>query len=87
MARRNLLHKSKLEKFKDFLILDGWEIQPTKNHWEILRAVKKNKKYPLIVYRKYEIKEHYTLMQRNVYLFYEFKKWEKGLKNDNKRRI
>ncbi|WP_290776097.1 hypothetical protein [Anaerofustis sp.] len=77
MARRNLLHKTKLEEFKKFLILNGWEIQPVKGEWEILRAKNKNEKYPLIVYKRYDVKEHYTLMNRDIYLFYEFKKYER----------
>jgi hypothetical protein len=77
MARRNLLHKTKLEEFKKFLILNGWEIQQVKGEWEILRAKNKNEKYPLIVYKRYDVKEHYTLMNRDIYLFYEFKKYER----------
>lgn len=54
MANRNTLSVSKLEDFKQWLIKDGWEIQETKGFWEVLRATKKGKKYPLIIYRKYK---------------------------------
>ena len=52
MANRNTLAVSKLENFKQWLIKYGWEIQETKGCWEVLRATKQGKKYPLIIYRK-----------------------------------
>ena len=65
MADRRLLHKSKLELFKKWLIADGWNIEETKGDYEVLRARKATKKRPLIVYSKLEAKEHYSVMNKD----------------------
>lgn len=58
MANRNTLHISKLEKFKNWLINDGWELLPlSKNPYEVLRASKMGISNPLIVYSG-KSKEH-----------------------------
>lgn len=44
MAVRNLLHKNKLEDFKQWLVECGWEIEPTKGDYEVLRARKDDKR-------------------------------------------
>lgn len=59
MATRNLLHKSHLEEFKEWLIKVGYQIHDTKGPYEVLRASKGSKW--LIVYRKADAKEHYTV--------------------------
>ena len=59
METRNLLHKSHLEEFKEWLIKCGWQIHDTKGIYEVLRASKGSKW--LIVYRKFGAKEHYTV--------------------------
>ena len=59
MATRNLLHKSHLEEFKEWLIKGGYQIHDTKGIYEVLRASKGSKW--LIVYRKASLKEHYSV--------------------------
>ena len=59
MANRCLLHKNKLEKFKQWLELDGWEIQDNKDLFEVIRA-RKDGRY-LIVYRRLDASEHYSI--------------------------
>ena len=59
MATRNLLHRSHLEEFKEWLIKVGYQIHDTKGLYEVLRASKGSKW--LIVYRKDSLKEHYSV--------------------------
>ncbi len=40
MANRNTLHRSKLDGFKRWLEQDGWDLQPAKGDYEVLRARK-----------------------------------------------
>lgn len=66
MANRHTLHVSKLEDFKEWLIKDGWEIiQTSSNIYEVLRAKKSGKQFPLIVYRKGNVKEHLSIADRD----------------------
>lgn len=67
MAIRNLLHKSKLNDFKRWLINDGWEIEPTKGLYEVLRARKGNKR-PLIIHARDNNKEHVTVQDRDAHI-------------------
>ena len=44
MAKRNVLHISKLENLKKWLVQDGWNILPSSNNpYEVLRVVKDGK--------------------------------------------
>ena len=63
MATRNLLHQSKLGDFTEWLVLDGWKIHPSKGLYEVLRAKKHDRL--LIVYRKADAKEHYSVMDKD----------------------
>lgn len=65
MANRHKLHISKLEDFKKWLVKDGWEIEDPKGIYEVLRARKFGRINPLIVYRKAEVKEHLSIMDRD----------------------
>ncbi len=67
MAIRNLLHKSKLNDFKRWLINDGWEIEPTKGLYEVLRAREGNKR-PLIIHARDNNKEHVTVQDRDAHI-------------------
>lgn len=40
MANRNTLHRSKLDGFKRWLEQDGWDLQPAKGDYEVLRAAR-----------------------------------------------
>jgi hypothetical protein len=60
MATRNLLHKIHLEAFKEWLKNDGWAIlDGARGLYEVIRA-KKGDRW-LIVYRKADAKEHYSV--------------------------
>lgn len=51
MAKRNVLHISKLEDLKKWLVKDGWDLLPLSNNpYEVLRASKAGKQNPLIIY-------------------------------------
>ena len=70
MAERCLLHKNKLDLLKWWLSSRGYEIQPTKDFYEVLRA--KKDKDTIIIYRKNEIKEHLTVQQKDHRLIRQF---------------
>jgi hypothetical protein len=61
MANRHTLHLKHLEEFTNWLIANGWEIEKTKGYYQILVARKSNRKQPLILYSKLQIKEHLTV--------------------------
>ena len=80
IANRCLLHKTKLEDFKIWLINDGWIIEKTKNFYEVLRATKPHKK-PLIIFKRNDLKEHYTVQGIYVGLVYQFIRNKKATKD------
>ena len=65
MACRYILHLNHMEAFEDYLVDRGWRIEPTKGIYEVLRARKTDRQYPLIVYKKASAKEHLTYMDRD----------------------
>ena len=72
MASRNILHRSKLESFKEYLISKGWGIQDTKGKYEALRAVNPEiQKRPLIVYDG-KSKEHLSIDDRDFPIIRDF---------------
>lgn len=73
MATRNLLHKSHLEEFKEWLIKTGWQIHDNKGAYEVLRASKGSKW--LIVYRRSDAKEHYTVRDLDYTTVGRFLRW------------
>lgn len=76
MAVRNLLHKGKLEEFKEWLVIDGWTIEPTKGYYEVLRARKGNRQ-PLIIYARDNSKEHLTVQGKDVHIVRSYLKESK----------
>jgi len=66
MANRALLHRSKIEDFKNWLQEDGWQIESTKGIYEVVRATKEGRR-PLIVYTRDDNKgkEHMTVQSRD----------------------
>lgn len=81
MANRNTLHINHVEKFKEWLKQDGWEIWDPKGPYEVLRAKKPGKKHPLIVYKKDGAKEHLSVSGTNmgvVAAFLKDKKYKDG---------
>jgi hypothetical protein len=66
MSNRSLLHRSKIEDFKNWLKEDGWKIEQPKGIYEVVRATKGTRK-PLIVYtRDNKGNEHITVQDRDV---------------------
>ena len=72
MATRKLLHRNKLDKFKNYLKSKGWIIQDTKGMYEALRAVNpKVQKRPLIIYDG-KSKEHFSVDDRDFNIVKDF---------------
>lgn len=79
MANRHTLSVNILDKFKEWLVADGWQIQETKGYYEVLRATKESRKHPLIVYFKHNNNSggnlaHYTVSDRDMGVVREFLK-------------
>lgn len=49
---RNTLHRSKIQEFREWLVGDGWSLEPTKGAYEELRA-RKGKRL-LLIYDRHE---------------------------------
>lgn len=72
MASRNILHRSKLENFKEYLVSKGWVIQDTKGIYEALRAVNPDvMKRPLIIYSG-KSKEHLSVDDRDSWIVRDY---------------
>ena len=72
MATRHLLHRSKLDEFKNYLKSEGWVIQDTKGMYEALRAVNPEvQKRPLIIYDG-KSKEHFSVDDRDFSIVRDF---------------
>lgn len=72
MATRNILHRSKLDDFKNYLKTKGWIIQDTKGIYEVLRAVNPEvRKRPLIIYNG-KSKEHFSIDDRDFSIVRDF---------------
>ena len=83
MANRSTLAVSQLEDFKKWLETDGWVIQKPKSFWEVLRAIKQDRKRPLIVYKRTDTNNgtklvHYTVDDRDMGVVWAFLKACKG---------
>ena len=72
MAIRYLLHRSKLDDFKNYLKSKGWVVQDTKGMYEALRAVNPEvQKRPLIIYDG-KSKEHFSVDDRDFSIVRDF---------------
>jgi len=69
MSRRNLLHKSKIEPFKQFLISKGYTLEKSNNIYEAIRATKDNK---IISFYQKDTCDHLTATGRGISLAKEF---------------
>ncbi len=58
-----LLHKSKLQAFKDWLDLNGHEHRPTTADWQVLQVRPKNDTRWHAVYERAVSPEHYSVPQ------------------------
>ena len=66
MAKRNVLHISKLENLMNWLVKDGWQLLPlSNNHYEVLRAGKAGRQNPLIIYSA-KSSEHLSFADRDM---------------------
>ena len=66
MAKRNVLHISKLENLKKWLVKDGWQLLPlSNNHYEVLRAGKSGRQNPLVIYSA-KSSEHLSFADRDM---------------------
>lgn len=66
MAKRNVLHISKLENLKKWLVKDGWQLLPlSNNHYEVLRAGKAGRQNPLVIYST-KSSEHLSFADRDM---------------------
>jgi hypothetical protein len=82
MANRHILHISILDDFRKWLIQDGWEIQPEKGYYEVLRA--KKKKRVLIVYFRFTNNlQHYSILDKDVAIVKAFLKDRKRMNDRN----
>ena len=70
MAERCLLHRNKLDLLKWWLSSKGYEIQPTKGAYEVLRANKG--KDTVIIFKKDGAKEHLSVQQKDHTLIRRF---------------
>lgn len=82
MANRNTLSVNRLDEFKEWLENNGWQVQQTKGTYEALRAVKKDRKHPLIVYWRQNTNNgnelvHYTVLDRDMGVIRQFLRREK----------
>ena len=71
MANRNTLSVNQVEKFKEYLGVDGWELQEPKGDYEVLRATKEDRNHTLIAYSRLATNggkeiQHLTLADRDM---------------------
>lgn len=71
MANRNTLSVNQVEKFKAYLVAEGWELQEPKGDYEVLRATKEGRKHTLIAYSRLATNggkqiQHLTLADRDM---------------------
>ena len=77
MARRDLLHRSKLGEFKAWLKERGWVEAKTKDFYEVLRMVHPREVGVLLIHERPEAPEHYTvwgLSEKQFHIWQRFKK-------------
>lgn len=74
---RNLLAVSHLDKFKNWLLDNGYQLQETKGEYEVLRATKQGQRNPLIVYKRLSTNAgnqlvHLTVLGRDLAVVRKF---------------
>ena len=62
MARRNQLHKSRLQAFKDWMTSNGIEWREGKGGYQVIQ-VKTDKGWPAIYDSDKDRREHYTVQE------------------------
>lgn len=81
MADRRTLHRSHIDRLREWLINDGWNIEQPKGTWEVLRARKDGRKDPLIVYDRID-GEHLSVLDRDYGVIAAFLR-DKEIRNEN----
>ena len=71
MRNRSKLHKNQLHTFKSWLMFEGWELQPTRGFYEVLRMTRKGSPI-LLVYTKLDAREHLTIFNES---WIQYEKW------------
>ena len=71
MARRDLLHKSKLEDFKNWCFENRISIRPGKDTFQVLQVC-----HPVlgwgVIYDRIEAKEHYTVDKKTLNIVFSY---------------
>lgn len=75
MGNRHLLHKNKLELFKEWLVSKGYTIQDTKGYFEALRA--KKDLHTIVIFYQLDASEHLTVLDKDCWLVMQFIKWSR----------
>lgn len=82
MAKRNVLHISKLEDLKKWMVKDGWKLlQLSNNPYEVLRASKAGRPNPLIIYSG-KSSEHLSFADRDMPVIGAFLRDQKKLQTN-----
>lgn len=68
---RNLLHKKRLEDFKEWLTAQGVEHRPGRGAFQVLQVMTDRKSWQ-VVYDRIEAPEHYTVTGPMEYLVRRF---------------
>ena len=87
MANRHTLAITSLEDFKEWLISKGWQIEPTKGYYEVLRARHKDYKYPLIIHKKSDATMHLSIDERQLRIYKQYFNEKKGKGNERHKDI
>ena len=86
---RNLLHKSKLENFKTWLMKEGIQFRPGRGDFEVIQIFTKNRHNPWqCIFDRLDTKEHYTVaapLEGLVYEFIKATRVQKDVINDRQR--
>ena len=84
MANRHILSTTRINEFKTYLLSKGYNIEEPKGNYEVLRATKRGRKHPLIVYERSSTVAgttlvHYTVMDRDLAVVRSFINSKKGI--------
>lgn len=77
-ARRNLLHRNKLEDFKKWCAKRGWYQVPCIGFFEVLRMRHPMSKKPMIIFKRSGAKEHLSVPRSHVNLVMNWIEMEKN---------
>jgi hypothetical protein len=81
MANRHWLALSDIDNFKQWLMSEGWTIEPTKGYYEVVRARHPKMKYPLIFYKKLDASVHCSIDERYSWVLRKYFNDKRRVKN------